>query len=1142
MIPEILTIPPSPEAAALIKAIDIPVSYYTGVPDISFPLYTLKGRILEVPIGLSYNSSGIKVEEQASAVGLGWSLLMGGQITRTTVGLADEIPYWGYYYSGSFNDGDFQPSIESGFYTFHPDDDFLYDVAEGELDTEPDQFYFNFLGNSGKFCFDGEGGIVTIPLQKLSIIPYISYDDIVSWKVTTSDGTQFFFGGTGSLDLMATKCYYQDNSVSLEKTHNTSWYLTKIISRNLADTLYFTYTNEDYTYQNPYSETIMWDFVSQTPILNGNSEAQISVVRTEHHIDGARIHTIKSAQGSVKVNYYGDRLDISDKGYIDNIKIFKQNDSLFKGFKFNYSYFISDGSSANNRKLRLRLDSIREFCNDKDTLPGYKFQYLSKQLPERWSRQKDHWGYYNGASLNDNLGHSIPSIDFGLSRVFDGADRETNHDYQDACIIQRITYPTGGYSEFVFEGNDYSFISSNSATKIVYADTIAIVESGTSNCNPYPNNNAPEIDTFLVSAGQYPTFDYYFCGAGPHHQTIVTIRDINGNLKWSKNFQYEYEGNGYVYSDGSVTTTYLSPGKYIIEAYASLSDIYAKLVVTFKKTYIQLNESSTTNALEGPGLRIKEIKYYDDVSTSESYKQLFQYTTQANPPVSSGVINFEPNYVVFLDISYNAANQPVYYPTYQANTAWARLHSSNLQTGFTKGSIVGYREAKVFEESNEDKGVTVYKYTSAYEYPDRTSSFFSYPLIENYDWKRGLLTEKIIFDAMGDTLRQELYIYNYIGDTINRKILRGFRSEFAWRGTLYSPALGLLCLTDLADFNYDSYKIVSSWHYPVSTIIKEYPSNEASPLISTRNYYFENPDHLQLTRELISTSKGDDHIILNKYPLDYPSLSPDPVSLAIKAMQNDSIYMHSIILESINKVENGFSDKIPSGLISTFLLNENKVLINRYFALGGELASEYDESTIDTAFRFDNDYDLILKVNSYDSYGHITETTLRDGSIIAYIWGYNQTQPVARIQGSHYSKSFYTSFEADGTVSSIAKTGDRVKSISTVNFQNLGFYPSETTTLKMSYWYCEDSKWKYSGELPYANQFTPVSTTIDELRVYEGGALMTTYTYEPPLGVTSITDPNGISTYYKYDTFGRLQYVLDQEMNILKYIGYNYGR
>src|SRR5450755_1872010 len=80
----------SPTAASLGKFGDIPVSYHTGIPQISVPIYTVESGSLKLPISLSYHASGLKVQENASWVGAGWALNAGGVITRTVVGAPDD--------------------------------------------------------------------------------------------------------------------------------------------------------------------------------------------------------------------------------------------------------------------------------------------------------------------------------------------------------------------------------------------------------------------------------------------------------------------------------------------------------------------------------------------------------------------------------------------------------------------------------------------------------------------------------------------------------------------------------------------------------------------------------------------------------------------------------------------------------------------------------------------------------------------------------------------------------------------------------------------------------------------------------------------------------------------------------------------
>src|SRR5580704_3262097 len=79
-------VPPSPNASSLGKFGEWPVSLYTGLPQISVPIYALKSRSLSVPISLDYHPAGIRVGETASWVGLGWALSAGGVISRSVRG------------------------------------------------------------------------------------------------------------------------------------------------------------------------------------------------------------------------------------------------------------------------------------------------------------------------------------------------------------------------------------------------------------------------------------------------------------------------------------------------------------------------------------------------------------------------------------------------------------------------------------------------------------------------------------------------------------------------------------------------------------------------------------------------------------------------------------------------------------------------------------------------------------------------------------------------------------------------------------------------------------------------------------------------------------------------------------------------
>ncbi|MFM7856737.1 MAG: hypothetical protein ACKO96_33625, partial [Flammeovirgaceae bacterium] len=61
----------------------------------------------------------------------------------------------------------------------------------------------------------------------------------------------------------------------------------------------------------------------------------------------------------------------------------------------------------------------------------------------------------------------------------------------------------------------------------------------------------------------------------------------------------------------------------------------------------------------------------------------------------------------------------------------------------------------------------------------------------------------------------------------------------------------------------------------------------------------------------------------------------------------------------------------------------------------------------------------------------------------------------------------------------------------------------------------------------------PIRTSFPSARV-------TIHTYSPLVGMTSETDVNGRTIYYKYDGLSRLALIKDHDGNILKKYTYNY--
>lgn len=64
----------TPDMAALARNVTYPINYSTGTPQICIPLYTIQCGDLTLPLTLTYNASGVKVDDVSGMVGQGWTL------------------------------------------------------------------------------------------------------------------------------------------------------------------------------------------------------------------------------------------------------------------------------------------------------------------------------------------------------------------------------------------------------------------------------------------------------------------------------------------------------------------------------------------------------------------------------------------------------------------------------------------------------------------------------------------------------------------------------------------------------------------------------------------------------------------------------------------------------------------------------------------------------------------------------------------------------------------------------------------------------------------------------------------------------------------------------------------------------------
>lgn len=151
------------------------------------------------------------------------------------------------------------------------------------------------------------------------------------------------------------------------------------------------------------------------------------------------------------------------------------------------------------------------------------------------------------------------------------------------------------------------------------------------------------------------------------------------------------------------------------------------------------------------------------------------------------------------------------------------------------------------------------------------------------------------------------------------------------------------------------------------------------------------------------------------------------------------------------------------------------------------IAPEYVE-----AKTLDNASEITLRYLAYDNQANICSVSKENDVVQSYLWGYSNTLPVAQVLGEDY----YT-----------------IRGL--VNQQILNDPQSTEDQIR--------------------KELNNVRTALSGSK-----AFVTTYTFKPLVGMTSQTDPNGKTTYYAYDAFGRLSFIRDNDGNILRKYCYNY--
>jgi YD repeat-containing protein len=284
------------------------------------------------------------------------------------------------------------------------------------------------------------------------------------------------------------------------------------------------------------------------------------------------------------------------------------------------------------------------------------------------------------------------------------------------------------------------------------------------------------------------------------------------------------------------------------------------------------------------------------------------------------------------------------------------------------------------------------------------------------------------------------------------------------------------------------YGVPVVWDRCIRTEETIYKSNEPDILEEVVYTYESSPKHYQILSQSMKGSNDKIEEVRFKYPDDYSS-----PGVSIQKLKDKNIV---VPIEQTKWVNN----KPIAGIANIYSYNSSTdlVLPNRASQIETSvgLASIVTSNNGET---FDSNYKTRLNYDLYDDNGNLLQFSLKNNIYTTIIWSYLNQYPIAKIDNASYT-------EVGNAVSNISST--------------------------------------FINDLSQSNLQSYIDTKLSQLRTEVSNdlprALITTYTYDPLIGMTSQTDPAGVTTYFEYDDFGRLKNLKDFGGNIAKSYDYHY--
>ncbi|HEY9007933.1 MAG TPA: PKD domain-containing protein [Ohtaekwangia sp.] len=1128
-----------------------PVDMFTGAASADIPIWTVTDHDLQMPLRLSYNPNNIKTSDD-DYYGLGWELAGLPSISRELRGLPDDYGgsatdnRRGWLYKNSANVGVgadmmfFVSAATDSLSSTCTDETAVYNKISGymyTIDTEVDIFSYSCGNVSGRFVFDNAdpNTIRLIPYRDVKIeVTTASATDktITAFKITTNDGVSYTFNQLETMQLWTTKLNGINSVETLKRdfeyfdvakypsrfTYTYGWRLSRIDSPSGA---FITVTYTDKAFNN--------GFVGSTTKF---PRPNIDTVRTVSPVDGSvkqeyvnNVAYIKKYFKSASTSL-GNSLSVRDYtgggGGIDLSRIFtimddRRSASAVKTVSLNYVNVLRENKSVGS-PVRFLVSAKEESTCDK--FPPYQFTYKgvdpinkASSIPAITTKGLDFWGYYNGKNNQSlyptiyvfpNLApaeryrlYPIPGYS-GTVVTLNGADRTPDEQAMQTGVLESMTYPHGGSLSLVFEANRYYDAVSNQS----------------------------------------------YIGGGLRIKGITLYDGLNSNGITQQNFTYEE-------SAGKTSGRLLVKPSFAIPLFL-YSNTDSATPTT--RTYSSL--------VSGPASDL--WKYLTAVSSNDLYSNEtikgsvvgYRVSMMAQPGAGS------TRYQYSLPAYYGESSSGTWQPTIVKIARSANCPIMGVMSTGGKFLFPYVRNANLDQDAGllltmtefKDGGIKVretsYTYQSVYK-PGITSPYKVWGM--KYD-KFPYSTDPVFLYGV--------YAYQTDFD-------KALQTETV---VTPNPANQSASLTTSTSYFYES-----SYH---ALLTKVQVMNSDSTIYTTKYKYPQDygaiPGNADKTLQMITRLQAQfrNGIVIEQ----------------VKTMKRTG---------DVEKVVDGTVRKFDDFQMSNAALEKEVCSLNLAAGKSNFVFSDKALQGSTYVFKMDSLYETVQYTKAYDTY-HMPITVVGKDSIpVTTSWGLVKSLPVVTVSNADVNTFAFSNFETNPVETNVVsdfqltytaawgttgggRTGTAAlypnfiltKTLQKANASNyklsfwlkkqsgaVSFRITVMNTAKTTTYYDNTFSVTPAGsDFEYFEKSIPIASfpssfvvifqglltgtgslpLVDDVAFYPENSELTSYTYDVPFGVNSITDSRGVTQYMQYDGLGRITMVQDQDRNIIKRYNYTF--